>query len=212
MKKILIGTPSYDGKVYAHFFDSFVKTKVLLEKKGYHVEYLILPGDAIIQRARNVIFKHAYDGKYDYLVFIDSDIRWKPEDMLTLLRNKKDIVAGAYRLKSDKHETYAFKKLESGERTKNLVEIDFAGTGFMAISWKCIKKMVEISPSYHDGIHKDQKKVFDIIVGEDGTLNGEDTYFCRTARKAGFKVFLDKRITVDHIGQKIFQGDVRSAI
>jgi len=41
------------------------------------------------------------------------------------------------------------------------------------------------------------------ILKQDQCKLGEDWYFCREAKKAGFKIYTDPKPKVGHIGEKI---------
>ena len=71
--KILIGTPSYDGKLDIYYIDSLLNTIAQSEQNGIEVYPLFMCYDSLVQRARNDLFKAAYDSQMDMLIFIDGD-------------------------------------------------------------------------------------------------------------------------------------------
>jgi hypothetical protein len=73
MRRVLIGTPSYDGRIDVWFANSLVQTVKMAEKKGIFVHAIYTSYDSLVQRARNSLIKLAIDGGYDDLFFIDSD-------------------------------------------------------------------------------------------------------------------------------------------
>jgi glycosyltransferase involved in cell wall biosynthesis len=85
MRKVLIGTPAYDGKVDVWFAHSLVQTIKLSIEKGIQVNVIYPSYDSLVQRARNDLIKIALDGEYDDLFFIDSDVEWEPEWFFNIL-------------------------------------------------------------------------------------------------------------------------------
>jgi len=204
--KVLIGTPSYTGQLHAFYVDSLINTIKVCSKVGIDIYHLFVCFDALVQRARNDLFKIAYNDGFDYLFFIDSDMVWNPQDFLRLINHRKDIVLGAYRQKTDEREVYTFRVKENPKIGGDLVEIDSGGFGFMCISKETIKKMYETAPEYTNGDIKNRLvSSVEILEGE---FTGEDILFCKKWAALGGEVFLDKKIALGHIGEKIFGGDV----
>ena len=103
MRRVLIGTPSYDGRIDVWFANSLLGTVKMSYEKNIFVHAIYTSYDSLIQRARNSLFKLAIDGKYDDLFFIDSDAEWQPEWFFTLLERPEPFVGGALVKKSDKN-------------------------------------------------------------------------------------------------------------
>lgn len=129
---------------------------------------------------------------YSHIMWIDSDIIFQPEDIMKLLSHDLDIVSGLYHLTPD---TYSVVKLgqenfshDSELVSKDLIEAKSVGTGFLLVKKGVFEKIER--PWFQTGeIEEDGKKKF----------LGEDIYFCLKARKAGFKIFADPTIRVNHL-------------
>ena len=72
MRRVLIGTPSYDGRIDVWFANSLIQTVKIAEKKGIFVHAIYTSYDSLVQRARNSLFRLALQGNYDDLFFIDA--------------------------------------------------------------------------------------------------------------------------------------------
>ena len=72
MRKVLIGTPSYDGRIDVWFANSLISTVKESIERDIHVHAIYTSYDSLVQRARNSLVKLALDGGYDDLFFIDS--------------------------------------------------------------------------------------------------------------------------------------------
>lgn len=135
---------------------------------------------------------------YDKLMWIDSDIVWKPEDFIKLYESDKDIVSGAYLLASG--EVVAYKEELGGgynyEEVKAMTEpVEIAGAGFGFI---CIKQGVfeKMSRPWFQSVPVKRKEA-------DGTeydffMMGEDLSFCYRAKRLGFKIWFDPTVRVTH--------------
>jgi choline kinase len=212
MRKVLIGTPSYDGRIDVWFANSLVQTVKMAEKKGIFVHAIYTSYDSLVQRARNSLIKLAIDGKYDDLFFIDSDTEWEPEWFFNLLERPEPIVGGALIKKTEK-EGYTVKLLDKKlkhSEDKKLLEVDGVGTGFMKVSKFAFDKLWLASDPYtSEG--EQHRMVFDIKV-ENGDLISEDYVLCNKWKSLGYKVWLDPTITCNHIGIKKFKGNFKKFI
>ena len=212
MRRVLIGTPSYDGRVDVWFANSLIETVKMAEKKGIFVHAIYTSYDSLVQRARNSLIKLAIDGKYDDLFFIDSDTEWEPEWFFNLLERPEPIVGGALIKKTEK-EGYTVKLLDKKlkhSEDKKLLEVDGVGTGFMKVSKFAFDKLWLASDPYtSEG--EQHRMVFDIKV-ENGDLISEDYVLCNKWKSLGYKVWLDPTITCNHIGIKKFKGNFKKFI
>ena len=207
MRRVLIGTPSYDGRIDVWFANSLIQTVKIAEKKGIFVHAIYTSYDSLIQRARNSLFRLALQGNYDDLFFIDSDCEWEPEWFFNLLDRPEPIVGGALIKKSEK-EGYTVKLIDKElkwSEDKKIIEVDGVGTGFMKISRFALEKLWEVSDPYmSEG--EEHRMVCDIKV-ENGDLISEDYVIANKWRGLGYKIWLDPTITLNHIGTKKFKGD-----
>jgi choline kinase len=212
MRRVLIGTPSYDGRIDVWFANSLIETVKQAEKKGIFVHAIYTSYDSLIQRARNSLIKLSIDGKYDDLFFIDSDTEWEPDWFFNLLERPEPIVGGALIKKTEK-EGYTVKLLDKKlkySEDKKLLQVDGVGTGFMKVSKFALDKLWEISDEYTSEGEK-HRMVFDIKV-ENGDLISEDYVLCNKWKSLGYKVWLDPTITCNHIGIKKFKGNFKKFI
>jgi glycosyltransferase involved in cell wall biosynthesis len=208
MRRVLIGTPSYDGRIDVWFANSLISTVKEAEKKGIFVHAIYTSYDSLIQRARNSLVKLALDGKYDDIFFIDSDTEWEPEWFFRLLERPEPVIGGALIKKTDK-EGYTVKLLDKQlkfSEDKKLIQADGVGTGFLKVSRFALEKLWLASDPYtSEG--EEHRMVFDIKV-ENGDLISEDYVLCNKWKNLGYKVWLDPTITCNHIGIKKFKGDL----
>ena len=214
MRKVLIGTPSYDGKLDVWYVDSLMNTqKLCIESGQVDLKAVYVSYDALVQRARNTLFKIAMDGGYDDLFFIDFDVEWQPEWILKLLACPEPVV-GAALVKKSERESYTIKLVEKDlkwNERRDLIEVEGVGTGFLKISRFAMEKLWEASEPYMDLDKGPSRMVFDIKI-ENGDLVSEDYVACNKWRALGYKTWIDPTITINHIGNKKYVGDFNKFI
>jgi choline kinase len=212
MRKVLIGTPSYDGRIDVWFANSLMSTVKKSIEKDIHVHAIYTSYDSLVQRARNSLVKLALDGGYDDLFFIDSDVEWETEWFFNLLDRPEPIVGGALIKKTDK-EGYTIKLTDKNlkySQDKKIIEVDGVGTGFLKVSRFALEKLWEMSDEY-ESEGESHRMIFDIKV-ENGDLISEDYVLCNKWKKLGYKVWVDPNITCNHVGIKKFKGNFKNFI
>lgn len=209
-RKVLIGTPSYDGRLDVFYVNSLLMTKALCPMT-IDIRHTFLSFDALIQRARNDIIAQAIHDGFDDLIFIDSDMEWDPRWIFSLLNRSEQVVGGTARKKTDSEERYAFKAApDLYPQSNGLLKVSALGTGFVRIGRKALKAAWDASEEYENE-GKKCRMVCNVEV-IDGQLYSEDTALFRKLTDAGFPSYLDPKMTCNHIGSKKFCGNAESFI
>lgn len=125
--------------------------------------------------------------EYDFIMWIDSDIVFNPEDVQKLIDRDLDIVAGLYNASDG---NFACQLDETVKEIKKVqpVEVVWVGMGFMLMKCGVLENID--APWFQSTL-------------VDGMFVTEDVYFCMMARKAGFKVFVDPEVTVRHLKEHL---------
>jgi len=146
-----------------------------------------------------------------YLIFIDSDILFTPENLKRIfedLRAGYDLVGGIFAVRGGTQpSSYAYNAVYHLDGKIN--EFEYLSSGFMGISRKLLKKMVDEIPLPF--LHpKDLKfwpffeeKQYPDREGE-GIFLSEDYDFCEKARSVGIKTYVDSSIQLGHLGEYVF--------
>ena len=203
---VVICTPGHS--VMNAYFKAFMETINELSKRGitwaWSGDYSSHVGDAreitLAGTRENLINEtRPFHGNvtYDKLMWIDSDIAWKPEDFIKLYESDKDIISGAYLLATG--EVVAYKEQAGQPYTYEEVlkmqePVEVSGTGFGFI---CIKQGVfeKLSRPWFQSTPVTVKSE-----GEEFTFQmmGEDLSLCYRAKEAGFKIWFDPTVRVMH--------------
>lgn len=208
MRKVLLGTPCYDGRLDVWYTNSLVNTIKLAQAKDVEIIPMWVSFDALLQRARNDTIHIALDGDFDDMIWIDSDIEWTPEWFFKLLDHPVDVVGGTYPKKGDKEE-YVLRQTYRRpiDESLGLIEVDGLGTGFVKLSKKAMRCLWDISMPYIDPKdNQERKMIFDVQI-KNGSLHSEDIVMFTKLQEQGFKIWLDPTMTCNHTGPKKFQGN-----
>jgi len=139
---------------------------------------------------------------YDVMVWIDSDIVFKPADLFALLESPHDVTAGLYMMEDLQHfavvkdwdedyfkkfGTFKFLRPDDIEGAPQYVPVAYAGMGWMAIR-KGVVEDLKYPWFYSELQH----------VGQLVDMNSEDVAFCKALQAAGHPVHIDTKIRVGH--------------
>jgi len=212
MKKILIATPSYDGKLDVWYTNSLIETIALGLKNEIFFKPVFMAYDALIQRSRNDLVVLAVENEFDGILWIDADIEWAPEWALQLVKSNYDVYGLPVIKKSITEESYNIKcKIEDLNPDENgLLSVESVGTGFLYMSKKAYMYLWDSSQEYtRNG--KPCKWIFDVGI-KDGDLVSEDVNVCYMLKDGGFDIMVDTTKTCNHIGNLKYIGNFTSFI
>ena len=196
--KLTIATPAYGGQLDSQYVHGLVSSFLA----GAVNNWLVLSTESLVPRARNQLVGQFLELDSDFLLFVDADIGFTVDDVKRAAGVNRGIVCGCYPKKVEGG-GYVFNDIE--EEDGDLVAVKEAGTGFM-----CIKRdVLEAVAADADPIVTDSGKhywdLFPVGTDESKRYYSEDYGFCILARKAGYKIWVDRGIRLKHIGRKVYQ-------
>ena len=191
--KLAIALPLTDDKVYASFLDSFI----LLDKPSYTYLRPQFPGN--IDAIRNNLVTQALDENCTHLFLTDTDQTLPTNTLIKLISHNLDIVtAKVHRryppfdpilMRWDDEAKQYYSVADDEWVNKDLVEVDATGAACMLINMDVFRKI--------------PAPWFKFDINEHGKPVGEDIYFCKQLKKAGYKIFVDTSIKVGHLANLI---------
>ena len=168
MSSLMVATPCY-GKVLGEgYLHSIMASVDLARSKGHQIKVRTIGNESLITRARNNLTANFLASKFDYLMFIDSDITWDPKALLTLLEGGHEVCGIPYPTKAfdwEKVAKIATDKVAAGEQLKpqelrnralmytinrspgmppienGWLEVDALGTGFLMMKRSVLERM-----------------------------------------------------------------------
>lgn len=173
-----------------------------LERKGATVVRRY--GFSAIDQARCVLAQEAFDAGFENILWIDSDVAFRVEDVEKLLSHNLDFVVGAYSVKGWPAFTSRFvdDEIVFGEGG-GLYEVNYAATGFMLCKRNVYSRVQRHYRMKKVGVWGDQFWVYPYFfpIIKNAEYLGEDYAFCERARQAGIKIYCDTTIKLSHIGK-----------
>jgi hypothetical protein len=150
----------------------------------------------LIASQRMELARQALEEKADYLLWLDSDMRFPKETIGHLILRDKPIVAANYATRRMPVKPVAMMddkgkigRVYTAPDSEGLQPVDYVGMGVMMVKREVFEKI--------------EAPWFAIPYSTIGNhYIGEDVFFCKKAREAGFEVLLDHDLShqVKHIG------------
>ena len=211
MRKVIIGTLCYDGRVSVDYVHALIGTLAAASEHQVKFFPLHVCYDALVQRARNDVIRMAVESGCDDLIFIDADQSWNPQDVFRLLDHAVNVVGAAVPKKNDIPD-WNVKRLPAFvvDETTGLIAVESVGTGFLRLSSDALACVWALGVPYSDN-GRSGRMVCDVRV-IDGELCSEDTALCRTWASTGGTVWIDPEIAIAHTGPKTFTHDIRTRV
>ena len=172
-KKIMVCTPMYGGMCSGMYAKACCDLATLGTKYQMDIKFFYLFNESLIPRARNYLCDEFVRSDYTHLMFIDADIHFDPNDVLTLAALDKDIIGGPYPKKciawekvrnavdtglADEDPTildqytgdYVFNPVENTHQIQVAEPVDVLeiGTGFMLIKRQVFDDFKEAYPQF----------------------------------------------------------------
>jgi hypothetical protein len=221
--RIMIGVPSYDGRVHQTWVNSLLHTVEYFKERGHTID-VVFVSHTLIEKARDRMTTMAFRSKdpvFDYVLMIDSDIGWgldACEAVEKLMLAGAPVIAGAVPKRSDPLAfTCRFVPEDQGgdARLVNDVlvrECITIGSGFMAISTKVLRAISPFVQKYDDrGMKNICRFWLQHYLMEEGQtkgrLLGEDATFVLMCRNRGIPTFCPIAVSFTHDGYQTFGGE-----
>lgn len=172
---VLIATPCFGGLLAQGYVESVIDLIHYAGRTGFGIDLALLGHDALITRCRNTLVAAFLDlPQLTHLMFIDADIKFRPEAFARLLSFDEEVVAGFYPLKIQNWDHIESNRAIFGETVEQsalsyvgaLCEGDelevrgdfatavYAGTGFLLIRRSAFEKIIAAYPDLkYNAIH-----------------------------------------------------------
>lgn len=214
---ILIAMPCYGGMVSDKTAKGLFNLGKDLRTAGIDHGLLTMANESLVTKARSRMSNFFINNtEYEKILFIDADVGFKPEDVFNLLKHDKDIVCGAYPMKSIPLR-YNYNISNPREEDGELVKIDNIGFGFCLIKRKVFESIsqryaeeLKYYPStdssstpptekeYHNSYH------YFLELRKDMSFLPEDFSFFERAKSVGYSSWLNSNIKLEHVGSHVY--------
>ena len=181
-----------------------------LERRGYPVRRAY--GYSAIDFGRSAMASQAIADGFEELMWIDSDVGFRPEDVDKLRRHQLPMCAGLCPKKDRK--AFACHFIPGSEKVVfgnggGLVEILYAGFGFVHTRrtvYEVVRDQLKLPESNRRFGHPVVPWFLPELVpdAEGWWYLAEDYAFCSRAHRCGFKIMADTTIRLTHVGRHPF--------
>ena len=236
MTSIYISTPCYNTLMTCQYTTSLLNTLQTLSMNNINYVIDFLGNESLIPRARNRSLEKFLQSKCTHLLFIDSDIGFPPEAVLSLLKFNKDVVGCAYpkkqinpkrllaSLQIEKGSTekfdsrlleFVFNTINGSEnliRDGDFIQVKHIGTGFMLVKREIIEKLCKKHTELtviNGELPGEQCYLFNCMIKNKEYLS-EDYSFCQRVRDIGGEIWINTKINLCHIGTYSFSSDIKN--
>lgn len=176
MTHIFIATPMYGGMCSGFYTQSTLLLQRELGIQNITCTFSFMFNESLITRARNALANQFLKSDATHLMFIDADIRYKPDQVPAMIEADRDIICGIYPKKEInwqlvrqaiangvpddqlRHHTGSFVVNLVGYQNEvtvpvnEPVEIWNGGTGFMLIKREVFEQLADKVPSYTNNV------------------------------------------------------------
>lgn len=228
---LFIATPMYGGMATGIYTAALLQVPGVFGSNGIGLCYSYRMNDSLIIRARNWLTREFLASEATHLMWIDADIGFNPQDIVTMVQADEDVVCGLYPRKRIEWDRVA-RAVKDGLPTEmlgrvaselvvnltddfepdapivpgRLLEIASAGTGFMLIKRGVFDALAENVPTYTEegvAVHAFYDTSIDPTTG---VMLSEDYHFCKLARDHGFTLYAAPWVGLTHAGTHLFDG------
>lgn len=196
--KLAIALPHTDKMMAAEFVDSF-----FCMARQISMVYVRPKGNGTIDFIRNQLVDQALAQDATHIWMVDTDQVYPQETLVKLLSHDLDIVGCKIHRRWPPYEPILYRfngewpnlqMVPDDEWMKGgLVEVDATGTGSILIKMDVFKRLAR--PWFLMNLYNDPPI-------------GEDIHFCKTAKDAGYKIFVDCDIKVGHLANVVIDEAV----
>lgn len=190
---------------------SLMMTEAYFLGPGEYVKKYIVVGNILtFQRNQCIAYMEG-----DWVLFLDSDMTWQPRDIGTLVETQRkfdlDIVGGLCFQRGDPYQPTMYKTTPFGGYTymekwdeDAAVEVDATGMAFCLVHKRTFDKILRhhTGEGFPDFDVRTQKRSSPPFFRWEEEV-GEDFLFCREAKEAGCRIFVDTSVKVGHVGQHV---------
>ena len=195
--KIYVATPVH-SECSIHYTQALLKFQQACMMNNIMVSFSLLKSSLVTQGRNLCVANFLGDPmKYTHMLFIDSDIDFKYETIMKMLKFDKEVVATPYPMKHI-HWEQIWERLQQG-KIKNKEELMRAGFIYPIKMEGLEAKNNPYMYNFFDTVHDPVNKKY----------YGEDFGFCRKWTKIGGKCYCYVDDYITHVGEYSYNGRLK---
>jgi glycosyltransferase involved in cell wall biosynthesis len=206
--KVVLCCPTY-SRPFPQFVAAVEAAVPALNAAGIDHQMVFEVGNPYVSGARAAMLRKALDAKADVIVFLDHDVSFDPEDLVSLIRTPGDVVAGLYRFKKpDAAEEYMGAwEVDADQRPvvrqDGCIKATRIPAGFMKITREAVTRFMQAypalcyGPGYEEIAETASVDLFNHGAHE-GVWWGEDYAFSRRWIDCGGEIWVIPNLNLTH--------------
>lgn len=214
---VLIAMPCYGGMVSDKTTKGLFNLGKDLRTAEINHGLLTIANESLITKGRSRIANFFMNNtEYEKVLFIDADVGFTSEDALLLIQSEKEIVCGAYPMKSIPLR-YNYNLTSPPIAENNLVQIQNIGFGFCCIRRCVFENIVRVygnelkyypplNSSSYPPTEKEYQNSYHYFheMKKDMAFLPEDYSFFERASSVGYSSWLNTSIRLSHVGSHVY--------
>lgn len=194
---VLIGMPTFNGQMLYRTDTALQRLMSYCDEREIRTSFSRHLG-SLLPNQRQQCVDEAMERQTDYLLCLDSDMVFPQDALCQLMAHDVDAVSGMYFKKTPPFYTVCA-QYDPDKETMNMImdweedsmfEVDGTGGGFLLVKTSVLR-----------GISRPH---FMPYATKNHEIMGEDYAFCLKLKEAGFKLWLDSSLQLQHIGEYPF--------
>lgn len=210
--KLFVGTLATKGQFEHEYVTSLGRALPVFQREGIETVTYFETNTTDVAHARNRMATLFLETDCTHLLFVDSDQRWRAEDVIRMLSHELPIVGGAVPVKAERVGLDRYVGNLSPELVvvegRPLAEAAQMGTGFMLIHEDVLIAMIDADEAvpyrthFADGSQARKDYCFFDWAIIDGIRYSEDYHFCLKFKRMGGRLWFDTLCELGHVGRK----------
>ncbi len=122
---LFIATPAFGCRMDTGFVTSMLRLQTKCLENGIEVLFQALGNESLIPRARNILTEQFIQTSSTHLLFLDADITFAPETIISMIKTDKDVISCLYPKKCYNYERFAEWAKKPTKEPIHQVALDF---------------------------------------------------------------------------------------
>ncbi|MEM7690253.1 MAG: hypothetical protein AAF291_14635 [Pseudomonadota bacterium] len=208
---LLIAVPAYGGSIKSPCVMSLLKLQKALSKRSIKSAF-DMTSYAEITAVRNLLGTLMLDTKQvTHLLFVDSDMQFKPESVLKLIEAEKPVIGCLYSERQESRGLVGVVDTPTEVPENGLIEVGALGMGLCLIERSVFEEMAADESVARQHPHPFPHRLEGPLIGffnapEEEAYLSEDIAFCRRYTSiTGRPVHALAREDIGHVGEAIYR-------
>ena len=226
MKKVIVFLPCAGVSFPKEFVESYLKARTYFQYNidGFELAEFFPAFSPNMAAMRNLCVGKVLDGfdgmKPDVSIWLDIDHEVPYDFLVRLLKHEEPIVSGMYFLKGAPHYPVVYDRYEWDSMMNfwtykakleydqvDMFEADMVGMGCVKIDREVLEKLKAPYFNYRYHSRLENTKNLEFLIKHGVNNNTEEPAFWEQVKEKGYKIWVDPKIQLGHIGKMVYKQE-----